>query len=59
MLGKHQTINAALAIEAARVYDEKIPSSIIDKGLSKAIWPEGFKKLLVMFILMLHITEKA
>ena len=46
MLGKHQTINAALAIEAARVYDEKIPSSIIDKGLSKAIWPGRIQKII-------------
>ncbi len=45
LLGKHQTVNAALAIEAAKVYDEKIPKEVIRKGLLKTFWPGRIQKI--------------
>ena len=46
MLGKHQTVNAALAIEAVKVFDEKIPKEVIEKGLLKTFWPGRIQKII-------------
>jgi len=46
LLGKHQTVNAALAIEAAKVFDEKIPKEVIEKGLLEALWPGRIQKII-------------
>jgi len=46
LLGKHQTVNAALAIEAVKVFDEKIPKEVIEKGLLKASWPGRIQKII-------------
>ena len=46
LLGKHQTVNAALAIEAVKVFDEKIPKEVIEKGLLKTFWPGRIQKIM-------------
>jgi len=39
LIGKHQAYNAVLAIEAARVFDNKLNDERLKTGLSNTIWP--------------------
>jgi len=48
LLGAHQIENAACAIEAARLLNQRgftIPQSAIEKGLNQAFWPGRFEQI--------------
>ncbi|MDX1283467.1 MAG: folylpolyglutamate synthase/dihydrofolate synthase family protein [Draconibacterium sp.] len=45
LIGKHQAINSILAIEATKIFDERINNEIINNGLAKVIWPGRMQRL--------------
>ena len=45
MVGAHQSVNAAIAIQSVKIYNRVISSKIIQKGLNKTIWPGRLQKL--------------
>ena len=45
LIGEHQAVNAALAIECIRHFDPGIQNHLIQKGLKNVSWPARIQKL--------------
>jgi len=45
LLGKYQAINAVMAINVIKIINDKIEYKIIQKGLSKALWPGRLQRM--------------